>query len=410
VSADEYFPRKIELSDPANSSTSTTEDSRRSGDVLRGTDPPCEYDGDGQRNILTISGASQHRSSLDPNSFEVVEKDTERQHTRDHNCVTEGSKIIRLALRDVWSGLCLSVGAGFGLALLLASGWFIGLTFEPMNSDSIQQHLILPPSLWGLGGSALEIQHHILMVLLFASRNLRRDANESPPSTLSVLSTSFSSNEGVCFVLNDSVIDVDFLSLQEVGSMASGDDLLSQVNKPVADDADTDELSEEIMVDDSIWATEIVDETDDDLQMPSSRTSLSNDATPVDDDAFYDDPSSTFDRVSEGDERVVYPTPTTAHIADSSLMPTSSTTIDTNDMSSVIELDSDSVYVSEGDDYFTNGNRFATIDSQSTFGFVRTHGGSALLDLAYYLTIYLRSTTMYNRNRLTFPYFGSLKE
>ena len=79
-------------------------------------------------------------------------------------------------------------------------------------------------------------------------------------------------------------------------------------------------------------------------------------------------------------------------------------------MSSVIELDSDSVYVSEGDDYFTNGNRFATIDSQSTFGFVRTHEGSALLDLAYYLTIYLRSTTMYNRNRLTFPYFGSLKE
>ena len=123
-----------------------------------------------------------------------------------------------------------------------------------------------------------------------------------------------------------------------------------------------------------VFGPEIVDETDDDLQMPSSRTSLSNDATPVDDDAFYDDPSSTFDRVSEGDERVVYPTPTTAHIADSSLMPTSSTTIDTNDMSSVIELDSDSVYVSEGDDYFTNGNRLATIDSQSTFGFVRTHG------------------------------------
>ncbi|EJK66809.1 hypothetical protein THAOC_12230 [Thalassiosira oceanica] len=127
----------------------------------RGIDPPSRaffpipdngaIDGEGQLNILTFSGDSQQRqqqqqqqSCLDPPiiNIETVENDTAKQSTRDHDLVTEPSKSIRLALWGLWSGLVRLVGSGLGLALLLASGWFIGLSLDPLHRNSIQQHLI----------------------------------------------------------------------------------------------------------------------------------------------------------------------------------------------------------------------------------------------------------------------------
>jgi len=137
--------------------------------------------------------------------------------------------------------------------------------------------------------------------------------------------------------------------------------------------------------------------------------------TPVNDDALLSDPSSTslVDRVSEGDERVVEIT-YTAYTADCSLLPISTSTM-THDSEpegdrNFFSSDSDGAYVSEGGVYYTtNGDRLADDDSQLPFGFVKTYGSLALLGLADYLTIYLRNVMICNRDWLTFPYFGSLK-
>ena len=96
-------------------------------------------------------------------------------------------------------------------------------------------------------------------------------------------------------------------------------------------------------------------------------------------------------------------------------MPNSSTKIDTSSAigleseperdEKVYSPDSDGVYVSE--DETTSGERRAD-DNQLPFGFVKTHGDSALHDLADDFTIYLKFATTSNREWLA-PYFGSLK-
>ena len=152
--------------------------------------------------------------------------------------------------------------------------------------------------------------------------------------------------------------------------------------------------------------------------MLPSPSSLRNNAKPTNnDDALCDETSSTpVDRVSEGDERVVKHI--TAYTADHSLLPTSSTTIENSSAfgldseperdENISSSDSDGVYVPEGEVYYTtNGDRLAD-DSQLQFGFVRTYGGSALHDLADYLTFNLEIAMTCNRDWLV-PYFGSLK-
>ncbi|EJK53854.1 hypothetical protein THAOC_26626, partial [Thalassiosira oceanica] len=120
------------------------------------------------------------------------------------------------------------------------------------------------------------------------------------------------------------------------------------------------------------------------------------------------------DRVSEGDERVVEQTYTTAYTADCSLLPTSTSMMahdsDPEGDGNFFSSDSDGVYVPEGEVYYTmNGDRLADDDSQLPFGFVKTYGSLALLGFADYLTIYLKNVMACNRNWLTFPYFWSLK-
>ncbi|EJK52522.1 hypothetical protein THAOC_28188 [Thalassiosira oceanica] len=108
------------------SSLPTTEHSN----VARGSgglDPPSRAfptdNGVDDGDILTISGdPQQQQSCLDPPFIETVEN---KQPTHDHELVTEPSKSIRLALWGLWSGLVRLVGSGLGLALLLASGWFM---------------------------------------------------------------------------------------------------------------------------------------------------------------------------------------------------------------------------------------------------------------------------------------------
>ncbi|EJK52611.1 hypothetical protein THAOC_28094, partial [Thalassiosira oceanica] len=236
----------------------------------RGIDPPSHaffpiqdngvIDGEGQLNILTLSGDSQQRqqqrSCLDPPiiNIETVEDDTAKQSTRDHDLVTEPSKSMRLALWGLWSGLVRLVGSGLGLALLLASGWFIGLSLEPLHRNSIQQHFIMPSCPSSLGGNALEVQHLTLTMLFIAGGNLSGDANDLPPL---------------------------------------------QVNKPVALGANnTNGLPSETEI--GPWAEDV-------LPTPINRSDLRTDETPANDDALYIDPSSTslVDRVSEGDECVV---------------------------------------------------------------------------------------------------------
>ncbi|EJK44895.1 hypothetical protein THAOC_36529, partial [Thalassiosira oceanica] len=237
----------------------------------RGIDPPSHaffpipdngaIDGEGQLNILTFSGDSQQRqqqqqSCLDPPiiNIETVENDTAKQSTRDHDLVTEPSKSIRLALWGLWSGLVRLVGSGLGLALLLASGWFIGLSLDPLHRNSIQQHFIMPSCPSSLGGNALEVQHLTLTMLFIAGGNLNGDANDLPPL---------------------------------------------QVNKPVALGANnTNGLPSETEI--GPWAEDV-------LPTPINRSDLRTDETPANDDALYIDPSSTslVDRVSEGDECVV---------------------------------------------------------------------------------------------------------
>ncbi|EJK60655.1 hypothetical protein THAOC_18952 [Thalassiosira oceanica] len=228
----------------------TTEHSNVTARGSGGLDPPSHaffpiqdngvIDGEGQLNILTLSGDSQQqrqqqRSCLDPPIInnETVEDDTAKQSTRDHDLVTEPSKSMRLALWGLWSGLMRRlVGSGLGLALLLASGWFIDLSLEPLHRNSIQQHFIMPSCPSSLGGNALE------------------------------------------------------------------------------------------------WEAEVQEiEVDDGLPTFSSPFSLRTNTKPANDDALCDDPSSTslVHRVSEGDERVVEQTYTTAytHSRLQSLLPTS---------------------------------------------------------------------------------------
>ncbi|EJK48971.1 hypothetical protein THAOC_32192, partial [Thalassiosira oceanica] len=151
-----------------------TEDSRRSGKVLQGIDPPTD-DGDGQRNFLTTKQSSHNRNRS------------------------------RLWL----------IAAGFGFALLLASGWCIGLALlVPLIRNSNQQHLILPPSLLSPGGNAAETQHVVSTMLFIAGGNVSRDADNELPSSI--------------------------LILQDGRAIASGA-LSSQTDTPVAHDEDANE-------------------------------------------------------------------------------------------------------------------------------------------------------------------------
>ncbi|EJK54815.1 hypothetical protein THAOC_25525, partial [Thalassiosira oceanica] len=379
------------------SSLPTTEHSN----VARGSgglDPPSfalptDYgvdDGDGQLDVLTISGdPQQQQSCLDPPIIETVENETAKQSTCDHELVTEPSKSIRLALWGLWSGLVRLVGSGLGLALLLASGWFIGLSIDPLNRNSIQQHLIMPSVPSSFGGNVLEVQHLTLTMPFTAGGNLSQYANESLPSTLPVQLMSFPS-DGEDFIASAGCeSDETVLSLRVADDVASGV-LPVHTNKSVALYAnntndmqweamieinDADESIQEIEVDDGLPSlsspsslrtnTKPTNDDaicDDTSSMPDDRVSEGDERvvgpTPVIDDALISDPSSTslFDRVSEGDERVVELTcelTCTAYTADYSLLPTSTSTMahdsepegDGNFFSS----DSDGVYVPEGE-------------------------------------------------------------
>ncbi|EJK61475.1 hypothetical protein THAOC_18031, partial [Thalassiosira oceanica] len=351
-----------------------------------------------QGRAVLVLQRQQQWSCFDPPiiNIETVENDTAKQSTRDHDLVTEPSKSIRLALWGLWSGLVRLVGSGLGLALLLASGWFIGLSLEPLHRNSIQQHFIMPSCPSSLGGNALEVQHLTLTMLFIAGGNLSGDANDLPPL---------------------------------------------QVNKPVALGANnTNGLPSETEI--GPWAEDV-------LPTPINRSDLRTDETPANDDALYIDPSSTslVDRVSEGDECVVEITtnanntnelqweaedesiqaPKKIEVDDglpslSSPFSLRTNTKPTNDDALVMILaqhpegddgnffssDSDGVYVPEGEVYYTmNGDRLADDDSQLPFGFVKTYGSLALLGFADYLTIYLKNVIVCNRNWLTFPYFCS---
>jgi len=127
ASTDQLFLRTLERSNNA----------RRS----RGIDPPANTLDDsvtaGDANVLTSSGDSQQqRSPFDPIITETVESDTGKQSSREHNLVDGSSESLRLAVWSLWSGLVRLVGSGLGLALLLASGWFIGLHIESFNRSS----------------------------------------------------------------------------------------------------------------------------------------------------------------------------------------------------------------------------------------------------------------------------------
>ncbi|EJK59636.1 hypothetical protein THAOC_20107, partial [Thalassiosira oceanica] len=421
------------------SSLPTTEHSNVTARGSGGLDPPSRAlptdngvdDGDGQLDVLTISGdPQQQQSCLDPPFIETVEN---KQPTHDHELVTEPSKSIRLALWGLWSGLVRLVGSGLGLALLLASGWFIGLSLNPLNRNSIQQHLIMPSVPSSFGGNALEVQHLTLTMPFVAGGNLSRYANESLPSTLPVQLMSFPSDG------EDFIASAGCESDETVPSLRVADDVASGVlpvhtNKSVALYAnntndmrwevenelqweaeieinDADETPKEIEINNGLPSlsspsslrTIITKPTNDDAicddtrSMPDDRVSEGDERvvgpTPVNDDALISDPSSTslVDRVSEGDERVV-----TAYTADYSLLPTSTSMMahdsepegDGNFFSS----DSDGVYVPEGEVYYMNGDRLADDDSQLPFGFVKTYGSLALLGFADYLTIYLRNS------------------
>ncbi|EJK59286.1 hypothetical protein THAOC_20514 [Thalassiosira oceanica] len=155
---------------------------------------------------------------------------------------------------------------------------------------------------------------------------------------------------------------------------------------------DADEMPKEIEItdaDETPTEIEIIDadeslqeiEVDDGLPSLSSPFSLRTNTKPTNDDALCDDPSSTslVDRVSEGDERVVEQTYTTAYTADCSLLPTSTSMMahdsDPEGDGNFFSSDSDGVYVPEGEVYYTmNGDRLADDDSQLPFGLSRPMG------------------------------------
>ncbi|EJK66338.1 hypothetical protein THAOC_12750, partial [Thalassiosira oceanica] len=352
------------------------------------------------------STAAAVLSCLDPPFIETVEN---KQPTHDHELVTEPSKSIRLALWGLWGGLVRLVGSGLGLALLLASGWFIGLSIDPLNRNSIQQHLIMPSVPSSLEGHALEVHHLTLTMPFVAGGNLSRYANNTNDiqwevenelqwkAEIEINDTDETPKE---IEINDAdktpkeieIIDADE-SLQEIEvddclPSLSSPSSLRTITKPTNDDANCYDTSS--MPDDRV--------SEGDERMSASSTSL-------------------VDRVSEGDERVVELTcelTCTAYTADYSLLPTSTSTMahdsepegDGNFFSS----DSDGVYVPEGEVYYTtNGDRLADDDSQLPFGFVNAYGSLAIRGFADYLTIYLRNVMICDRDWLTFPYFGSLK-
>ncbi|EJK66485.1 hypothetical protein THAOC_12595, partial [Thalassiosira oceanica] len=395
------------------SSLPTTEHSN----VARGSgglDPPSRAfptdNGVDDGDILTISGdPQQQQSCLDPPFIETVEN---KQPTHDHELVTEPSKSIRLALWGLWSGLVRLVGSGLGLALLLASGWFIGLSLNPLNHNSIQQHLIMPSVPSSFGGNALEVQHLTLTMPFVAGGNLSRYANNT--------------NNIQWEVENE-------LQWEAEIEINDADETPKEIEINNADETpeeieinDADESLQEIEVDDGLPSlsspsslrtnTKPTNDDaicDDTRSMPDVRVSEGDERvvgpTPVNDDALISDPSSTslVDRVSEGDERVV-----TAYTADYSLLPTSTSMMahdsDPEGDGNFFSSDSDGVYVPEGEIYYTmNGDRLADDDSQLPFGFVKTYGSLALLGFADYLTIYLKNVMVCPRNWLTFPYFCS---
>ncbi|EJK51793.1 hypothetical protein THAOC_29005, partial [Thalassiosira oceanica] len=263
-----------------------------------GLDPPSRAfptdngvdNGDGQ----LAGDPQQQQSCLDPPFIETVEN---KQSTCDHELVTEPS--------------------------------------------IIQQHLIIPSVPSSLGGHALEVQHLTMTMPFAAGVNLSQYANESLPSTLPIQLMSFPFDGEDFLASAGCESDETVLCLRwEV------EDELQWEAEIEANDAD--ERPKEIEINDADESLQEI-EVDDGLPSLSSPSSLRTNTKPTNDDAICDDTSSMpDDRVSEGDEHVVGPTP----VNDDAL------------------LNSDGgVYVPEGEVYYMNGDRLADDDSQLPFGF-----------------------------------------